>query len=240
MLFAMLAMTMDAYMIKFSSILKSTNTRAVSNTKLNSHFDSSLLLSILRRVDPAEAQGEFYFFFFGGSGALGIGFAQVPKVLKEYSDLKERLNSPTLGGEDYKSNPISTFGLPAPLKVKDIEYIIANLPTVDQISKKGKKETYMAKVGYLERQAFDDCFPNANRLALYAAFEGLSAGAGSFMAPNEYLERSTAWKKDGIAGFEADLFKSSAKKLSAYSVFAFLIFLVLDLIVESGVNAFVN
>ena len=44
---------------------------------------SSLLLNFLQRVEPEQAKGEFFFFFFGGSGALGIGAAQVPKIAKE-------------------------------------------------------------------------------------------------------------------------------------------------------------
>lgn len=44
---------------------------------------STLLLNFLQRVDPEQAKGEFFFFFFGGSGALGIGAAQVPKIAAE-------------------------------------------------------------------------------------------------------------------------------------------------------------
>ena len=44
---------------------------------------SSLILNFLQRVDPEQAKGEFFFFFFGGSGALGIGAAQVPKIAAE-------------------------------------------------------------------------------------------------------------------------------------------------------------
>ena len=44
---------------------------------------SSLILNFLQRVEPEQAKGEFFFFFFGGSGALGIGAAQVPKIAAE-------------------------------------------------------------------------------------------------------------------------------------------------------------
>ena len=47
-----------------------------TNNLASSSAWSTVDLAFLRRVDPAEAQGEFFFFFFGGSGALGIGFAQ--------------------------------------------------------------------------------------------------------------------------------------------------------------------
>ena len=45
---------------------------------------ASMLVSILKRVPDSEAKGAFFFFFFAGSGALGIGGAQIPKLLAEY------------------------------------------------------------------------------------------------------------------------------------------------------------
>jgi hypothetical protein len=34
--------------------------------------DASLLLSLLLKASPGQSKVDFYFFFFGGSGALGI------------------------------------------------------------------------------------------------------------------------------------------------------------------------
>lgn len=48
---------------------------------------STLLLNFLQRVEPEQAKGEFFFFFFGGSGALGIGAAQVPKIAAELNGI---------------------------------------------------------------------------------------------------------------------------------------------------------
>lgn len=48
---------------------------------------STFLLNFLQRVDPEQAKGEFFFFFFGGSGALGIGAAQVPKIAAELNGM---------------------------------------------------------------------------------------------------------------------------------------------------------
>jgi hypothetical protein len=39
-----------------------------SRAPLQSMEASSMLTSILQRVAPSQAQGEFYFFFFAGSG----------------------------------------------------------------------------------------------------------------------------------------------------------------------------
>ena len=76
----------------FNARLKSTAAiRSSSTTKMSfvEHAPtildgtSTLLLNFLQRVDPEQAKGEFFFFFFGGSGALGIGAAQVPKIAAE-------------------------------------------------------------------------------------------------------------------------------------------------------------
>ena len=151
---------------------------------------SSLLLNFLQRVDPEQAKGEFFFFFFGGSGALGIGAAQVPKIAAELDgmsslyachilhqkilffwcvklsflwflilEIKKLGGSPiTEGGEDLDCNFIATIGYPEPLKVQDVQKIIDNAPYVEKILAAGNKKSYMAQIGYLERQGFNDCF----------------------------------------------------------------------------------
>ena len=66
--------------------LKSRSNVKMAIVETASNFldgSSTLLLNFLQRVDPEQAKGEFFFFFFGGSGALGIGAAQVPKIAAE-------------------------------------------------------------------------------------------------------------------------------------------------------------
>jgi hypothetical protein len=55
---------------------------------------STLVPAILRRVPPSEAQGAFLFFFFAGSGALGIGGAQIPKLLEAYKAIGDLAGGP--------------------------------------------------------------------------------------------------------------------------------------------------
>ena len=51
------------------------------------------------------------------------------------------------------------LGYPEPLKTKDIQKIIDDAPYVEKILAAGNKKSYMAQIGYLERQGFNDCFP---------------------------------------------------------------------------------
>ena len=67
-------------------------------------------------------------------------------------------SSITEGGDDLDLNFIATLGYPEPLKTKDIQKIIDAAPYVEVILAAGKKKSYMAQIGYLERQGFNDCF----------------------------------------------------------------------------------
>ncbi len=137
-------------------------------------------------------------------------------------------------------SPIATIGYPEPLRVSDVQKIISNIPAVEKILAKGEKKTYLAQMGYVERKAFEDCLPGCNPLAIYAVFEAISGGGGAGVAsPIDVVQKVKLWREsDGIGNFKNELLKSSIKKNLAFIVFAFLISVVLDLIIESGVNAF--
>lgn len=130
---------------------------------------STLLTSLLQTVDKQQANAEFFFFFFGGSGALGIGGAQVPKLLALNKELQARKGGLSEGGADLNANPIATFGYPETLKEKDIMKIIKEMPSVDKISSLGVKKSYMSQLGYLEREGFDKSLPKCNPVAMYGA-----------------------------------------------------------------------
>lgn len=132
---------------------------------------------ILKKVDIAEARAEFWFFFFAGSGALGIGIAQIPKILKIYDEISQLGGSDlTLGGEDAPTNPIATIGYPEKMKANDINQIIKDAPSSEVIASLCEKKSYLASLGYLEQQAFYKALPDSNPLAKYAIFEAMTAG----------------------------------------------------------------
>jgi hypothetical protein len=198
---------------------------------------STLVEAILQRVEPSMAGKQFWFFFFAGSGALGIGAAQIPKILKSYDDLKALAESPlTEGGDDL----LTPFGYPQAVKVKDVEKVLQNLPTVEKILEKGDKTSYMAQRGYCERSGFVNALDGCNPLAISAVYDAVSGGAGDLLAPEQVGSQLAALRADGVDAFQGMLTRSTLQKLSAYGVFAFLIALVLDLVIESGTNAFVN
>jgi hypothetical protein len=202
---------------------------------------TTLVDALLQHVPPDQAFKEFVFFFFGGSGALGIGAAQVPKLLAENDKRKALAGGPTKGGEALDLNPVAASAYPEPLRVADVKEIMTNLPSVEKILNAGPKSSYMATMGYLERDGLNACLPNANPVVLCAVFDCISGGA-DLAAPNEANAKFSVWQSEAQAGkydsFKGALFTAYAKKLSAFTVFAGLIALVLDLIFESGMDAY--
>lgn len=97
----------------------------------------------------------------------------------------------------------------------------------------------MAQLGYLERVGFDRSLPTANPLARYAVYDAINGGGGELAAPQDATTKLQKWRAEGgLEAFKSDLLVATFKKYSAYAFFAFLILLVIDLVVESGTNAF--
>eukprot|EP01040_Poterioochromonas_malhamensis_P000240 gene240-251_t len=200
---------------------------------------TSLIINLLQRVDPSQARSEFFFFFFGGSGALGLGFKQIPGLIAEYQKVQALKGGVSKGGEDLQINPLATIGFPESLKADDLNDILQNFPSVETISANGPKRSYLAQRGLLEREGFVKSLPNKNPLAVYAVYEALAKGGGDLASPTEANQFITRWKAEGgLDAFKNDLTAATTRKYAAYSVFFFLIAVVLDLIVESGINAF--
>ena len=174
---------------------------------------------------------------------MGIGGAQVPKILKTLDEIKALKGDATLGGEALSLNPIASALYPEALSRADVQRVVDSVPALEAIRKNNAKTTYMSSLGYIERRAFlttMEAQGGLNKLATYAVFDALTNGSGDYAAPQECESKLAAWRADGLDGFKSDLLKAQGAKLSAYSVFGFLILLVLDLIVESGANGWLN
>ncbi len=205
-----------------------------------SHRPNSRLRSFLRVVDPTQAKSEFFFFFVGGSGALGIGFAQVPKIWAEIRRVQQLKGGPTAGGDLLPCNPLATVGYPEPLRLADVQQVLREMPSCGAVQSRGAKKSYMAQLGCLEREAFFDCYGQlqANPLALHAVFEAMSGGGGDLVPPRQASAAMQRWAEGGVEALSRDLLAATVKKLGAYAAFVALNGLVIDLIVESGRNAF--
>lgn len=120
------------------NIFKSTsNLRAIhpeiSNAlSSSSHYLSSLLV---KQIDADNAKAQFFFLFGAGSGAGGIGLAQLPKITKELSFIKILSEAgPSEGGETINTNPVVSLLYPKKLSVKDVQKAIAKIPSAAKIN----------------------------------------------------------------------------------------------------------
>lgn len=237
LLFILLGMIRNVESFQSASFVGQAKLTLKRSSQLNAGC-TSLIINLLQRVDPSQARSEFFFFFFGGSGALGLGFKQIPGLIAEYQKVQALKGGASRGGEDLQINPFATIGFPEPLKVDDINDILKDFPSVETISANGPKRSYLAQRGLLEREGFVKSLPNKNPLAVYAVYEALAKGGGDLASPTEANQFITRWTKEGLEAFKSDLTAATTRKYAAYSVFFFLIAVVLDLIVESGINAF--
>lgn len=112
--------------------------------------------------------------------------------------------------------------------------------SADEISARGTSTNYFASKGYIDRLDFLQALEGCNPLASYAAFDAISGGSGSVVAPDILEEKLKTYREveGGLGAFANDLQGAKTTKLTAYAGLAFLLFIVFDLIIESGINAF--
>ena len=206
-----------------------------------SSFDSSthLLSKLTQTVDRETAKGEFYFFFFAGSGAGGIGLAQVPRIYNELSGIRALAGEDPSEGGAAISGGLSSLIYPT-IYAKDVEKCLKVVKSGEQINKAGKSTSYLASKGYVTNDDFVASLKGCNPLASYALFEALSNGSGGVISP-ELLDENVAKYRsadDPVGAFNAALQSATTTKLAAYGGLAFLLFIVFTLIIESGMTAF--
>lgn len=224
---------------------------AIHSTTTFSNNGHVLLANLLlKELDPETAKPQFFFLFFAGSGAGGIGLSQIPKIVSELNYIKALADQgPTSGtgnGDEktLSTSPFYSVLYPKPLYIKDVQRVIQKIPSSTKINQQGKSESYFASLGYVVQEDFFQAMKGCNPLAVYAAFEALSGGGGKCINPDQVDEKVQTWRMAGTSNdaelsvFAADLQKATISKLSAYGTLFFLLFVTLDLIVETGINAF--
>lgn len=105
-------------------------------------FSTTIIESLMQKVDPNLAKGEFFFFFLAGNGALAFGVQLLPKIFKQRLDIQNLKGGVTLGGEDLGFNIFAALSYPESLKVKDIQNIISKIPSTKILQDKGDRNIY--------------------------------------------------------------------------------------------------
>jgi len=210
---------------------------------MSSIHSTSVATSLFwEKIDREAAKGQFYFFFLAGSGAGGIGGGQIPKIYEELRNLQSLKGGPTAGGETLQASGIATIFYPEPLSKADVQQLLKVIPSPEDITSKSDSDSFLVRKGYVTRDDFLKRLmseENSNPVAAYAIFDALSKGSATFVSPDQMEEAMTKYRdSDGLSAFATDLQTAAVTKISAYSLLAFLLLFVLDLIVETGINAF--
>jgi len=171
---------------------------------------------------------------------LGIGAKQIPVLFSTQKRISELKGCTSIGGEDLSINPLATLGYPEPLKIADVKNVIAKVD-LKRVIDNGPKVSYMAQLGMLERDGMMKAMSDCNQLAVHAVFECFSGGGGDLASPQAAELLLKKWRaEDGLENFKTDLTVANTKRFTAYSAFVFLLYIVIDLIIESGLQGWPN
>ncbi len=216
LLFAIVAathMACDAFtpISPLKSIISTSSPLQTSSSKLN-------LAPEFMTVDGARRL--FFLWFFGASGGGGIAVGAFPKMYQNFQDVQALKGvGPTLGGGKIGLSPLC--GYPEDLALADVQKILNNKMTTEQMVQKGPKDSFWAERGYLRYEAFEAANKNCNPLALRAIFDAMTTSV-STVSPVVAQELLDSFRDD-IGNLKRSLLISKAQ---GYSSIIFLFFLL--------------
>lgn len=152
-----------------------------------------------------------------------MALRQFPQQYEKFQQvLSMKDESPTLGGETVGISPLCLY--PRDLCKADLDKVINNKLSIEQMVKKGPKPNYLSERGYLCFPSFADANKGCNPLTVRAIFDAISTGDN--VAPDVAQAKLDEFKSD-ISSDRA-VFKSALlqTKLTGYSSIAFLLFLL--------------
>lgn len=173
--------------------------------------------------DAEAARGFFYIWFFGGSGGAGIALSQFPKQFANFQKLSAMSDDgPTAGGPNIGISPLCLY--PRDLSKSDVDKVLNNKLSVEQMVQRGPKPNYLSEKGYLCYPSYVEANKGCNPLTIRAVFDALSTGDN--VSPEVAQLKLDTLKNDASddrALFKDELLKT---KLTGFSSIAFLLFLL--------------
>ena len=176
---------------------------------------SSLSLSLIK-----GSRTQFFGWFFGASGAAGIARSAFPRMFEGVQYIQSLGGEPSLGGDTLKLNPLC--GYPEDLSIKDLEKIVNNKLSIEQIVQKYPIENnFLSKKGYITFAAFQMANAQANPLAVRAIFDTFAQSTDA-SDPFVAQDKIDSYKED-ISLVKGGLIKS---KVTGYVAIFTLLFLL--------------
>lgn len=147
-------------------------------------------------VDPIDASRfQFFFWFFGASGAAGLARSSFPRMFDAVREIQSLKGvGPTKGGETLSLSPIC--GYPQDLSVEDVKQIVNNPLSVEELVEKYPIEgNFLSAKGYLTYAAFQASNADANPLAVRAVFDTFATST-NVVDPNKAQALIDSYKED--------------------------------------------
>jgi hypothetical protein len=168
-----------------------------------------------------ESRTQFFGWFFGASGGAGIARSAFPRMYEQVQYIRSLKGSePSLGGETIGLNPLC--GYPEDLSIKDLQKIVNNKMSIQQIVQKYPIENnFLSRTGYITFAAFEMANEGANPLAVRAIFDTFAQSTDA-CDPLIAQDKIDSYKKD-ISLIIGGLFKS---KITGYVAIFTLLFLL--------------
>ena len=236
--------------------IPATATARRSSHHVVSAFPTEVLDGILGGSSPDEtlspaveaARQKFWFYFFAGSGAGGIGAAQLPSIFREASIARASAGTgSTRGGASLNVGPFVGLYYGSGISVDDVTDVIQRAPTAEFISSRSESVNYMASKGYIVKGDFIKEMEGkkCNPLASHVVYDAISSGKGGVVSPVVYENRLTSYREGGSAGevasaFVGDLNGFLAIKVGAFFGLVFCLLVDLGFIANARVQGFLS
>eukprot|EP00581_Thalassiosira_minuscula_P000935 CAMPEP_0183745408 /NCGR_PEP_ID=MMETSP0737-20130205/66225_1 /TAXON_ID=385413 /ORGANISM="Thalassiosira miniscula, Strain CCMP1093" /LENGTH=266 /DNA_ID=CAMNT_0025981075 /DNA_START=130 /DNA_END=930 /DNA_ORIENTATION=+ len=202
------------------------------------------------------AQQRFWFYFFAGSGAGGIGIAQIPSIFNEASVARSVAGTgSTLGGAALDAGPLVGFYYDNEISSADVADAISKAPTAEFISSRSESLNYMASKGYIEKGDFikemgaKNCNPadaiSKAPTAEFIFYDAISTGKGGVVSPIVYEDKLSSYR-EGVSGgdvassFVGDLNSFLAVKVAAFFGLVFCLLVDFGFIANAGIEGWLS
>lgn len=174
---------------------------------------------ILGDVEASRVQ--FFGWFFGASGGIGIALSAFPRMYDQFRSLQSlKGREPSLGGDTVGISPLC--GYPEDLSVGDLEKIVNNPLTIQQMAAKFPIENnFLSRNGYITFPAYEKANKGSNPLVIRAVFD-------SFAQSTDACDPFVA--QDKIDSYKEDIYRIKGtllySKFTGYAAIGTLLFLL--------------
>ncbi|VEU34081.1 unnamed protein product [Pseudo-nitzschia multistriata] len=180
-------------------------------------------------VDVEGSRVQFFGWFFGASGGMGIAVGAFPRMYEQFRALRAlRGCEPSLGGETVGLSPLC--GYPEDLCVRDLEKVVNNKLSIEQIVEKFPIENnFLSRNGYITFLAYERANKGNNPLVVRAVFDSFAQSTDA-CDPNVAQDKIDSYKED-VYQINGTLLQSKLVGYSAIGTLLFLLGLALSVMV---------